>query len=101
MGTALFSLAIMAALLSTLGYSVISPIGNNHRVQTSSGLIVGHPAPNRTQVAEFLGIPFAQPPGGDLRFASPQAFRAPKKVIQASKFVSHLSHIHDGVSTKD
>ncbi|TVY71469.1 Cholinesterase, partial [Lachnellula suecica] len=40
-------------------------------VNTSSGLVGGHAAKNRSQVSEYLGIPFAQPPIGDLRFAAP------------------------------
>ncbi|KAI9710999.1 MAG: hypothetical protein M1820_002437 [Bogoriella megaspora] len=44
-------------------------------VSTTNGPITGHPAPNRSQVHEFLGIPFAEPPTGVLRFAAPQAYR--------------------------
>ena len=40
-------------------------------VNTTSGLVHGHRAPNATQVSEYLGIPFAQPPVGQLRFAPP------------------------------
>ena len=42
-------------------------------VRTTSGLILGQPAPARPEVSEYLGIPFAKPPVGDLRFAAPQA----------------------------
>ena len=51
-----------------------SPIGAT--VQTSSGAIVGHAARNRTRVSEYLGIPYAKPPLGDLRFAAPQDYAA-------------------------
>ncbi|KAI9708565.1 MAG: hypothetical protein M1828_002702 [Chrysothrix sp. TS-e1954] len=40
-------------------------------VNTTSGRVTGHRAHNATQVSEYLGIPFAQPPVGDLRFAPP------------------------------
>ncbi|CAG8950196.1 hypothetical protein HYFRA_00008433 [Hymenoscyphus fraxineus] len=40
-------------------------------VQTSSGPVAGHAARNQSGVSEYLGIPFAQPPIGDLRFAAP------------------------------
>ncbi|PQE08409.1 hypothetical protein CJF30_00005273 [Rutstroemia sp. NJR-2017a BBW] len=43
-------------------------------VQTSSGPVNGHAASNATGVSEYLGIPFAQPPIGDLRFAAPVAY---------------------------
>ncbi|KAK8909570.1 hypothetical protein QC760_002270 [Botrytis cinerea] len=43
-------------------------------VQTSSGPVNGHPSRNDSQVSEYLGIPFAKPPVGDLRFAAPVAY---------------------------
>ncbi|KIM99541.1 hypothetical protein OIDMADRAFT_91883, partial [Oidiodendron maius Zn] len=43
-------------------------------VQTSSGPVTGHPASNSTDVSEYLGIPFAVPPLGDLRWTAPQRF---------------------------
>ena len=43
-------------------------------VATTSGLILGHSAPSRPEVSEYLGIPFAKSSVGDLRLAAPQAF---------------------------
>jgi len=43
-------------------------------VQTSSGPVHGHAATNDSQVSEYLGIPYAQAPIGDLRFAAPVKF---------------------------
>ncbi|KAF1991210.1 alpha/beta-hydrolase [Aulographum hederae CBS 113979] len=43
-------------------------------VGTTSGTVVGHAATNRNQVSEYLGIPFARPPVGELRFAEPEPF---------------------------
>jgi cholinesterase len=40
-------------------------------VQTSSGSVTGHAASNDSQVSEYLGIPFAEAPIGELRFAPP------------------------------
>jgi hypothetical protein len=40
-------------------------------VQTNNGPITGQAAPIANQVSEYLGIPFAQPPLGNLRFAAP------------------------------
>jgi hypothetical protein len=40
-------------------------------VLTSNGKITGHVAPGMHNTAEFLGIPYAQPPVGELRFAEP------------------------------
>lgn len=45
------------------------------RVYTSSGVIDGHQAPKRPDVTEYLGIPFAQAPTGNLRFAPPKPYR--------------------------
>ncbi|KAF9871021.1 carboxylesterase [Colletotrichum karsti] len=43
-------------------------------VKTTNGLITGHPASNTSTVLEFLGIPYAKPPTGALRFAPPERF---------------------------
>ncbi|KAK5995384.1 Para-nitrobenzyl esterase-like protein [Cladobotryum mycophilum] len=41
-------------------------------VSTSNGPVTGHLASNSSCVVEYLGIPYAKPPVGDLRFAPPQ-----------------------------
>ena len=61
-------------------------------VQTSSGLVTGQAASNRTQVSEYLGIPFAQPPTGILRFAAPEKFSGSGK-IQATTFVCYIARL--------
>lgn len=43
-------------------------------VNTTSGLVSGHPAANSTGVSVYLGIPFAAPPIGELRFAPPEPY---------------------------
>jgi len=57
-------------------------------VLTTSGTVVGHAAKERAEVSEYLGIPFAQPPVGNLRFAAPQAFTG-SGTITADSYVSH------------
>lgn len=42
-------------------------------IVTSNGKITGHVAPGMHNTAEYLGIPYAQPPVGSLRFAEPLA----------------------------
>jgi hypothetical protein len=59
-------------------------------VQTDSGLVHGHAATNATQVSEYLGIPFAVPPVGDLRFAVPQKFSG-NSTINGTSFVRYCA----------
>lgn len=54
-------------------------------ISTTNGPITGHPASNSACVLEYLGIPFAQPPVGDLRFAPPEKIQSQKPYI-AAKF---------------
>lgn len=59
-------------------------------VKTSSGLVAGHAAPTAPEVSEYLGIPYAQAPVGDLRFAAPVKF-AGSSLFNASSFVSYAN----------
>lgn len=56
-------------------------------VQTSSGPVEGHPARNASEVSEYLGIPFAQAPIGDLRWAAPVKF-AGNDTVNGTAYVS-------------
>jgi hypothetical protein len=56
-------------------------------VQTNSGPVSGHPATNDSQVSEYLGIPYGQPPIGDLRFAAPVNFTGTAP-LNGTRFVS-------------
>lgn len=56
-------------------------------VNTANGPVVGHSAVNRSRVVEYLGIPYALPPIGSLRFEAPQRYTGNTTFI-ASKFVS-------------
>lgn len=55
-------------------------------IETSSGFIAGHPAASNCEVSEYLGIPYAQPPVGHLRFAAPLKYTGISR-INASTFV--------------
>ncbi|KAG9684842.1 cholinesterase, partial [Aureobasidium melanogenum] len=59
--------------------------GSSAPVNTTSGLIIGHASRNRSQVSEYLGIPYAQPPLGELRFAAPQQYSS-DDIFNASSF---------------
>jgi hypothetical protein len=70
-----------------------SPYHSSLQVQTTSGIVVGHEASNRTDVTEFLGIRYAQAPIGNLRFAAPVPYVAPEgAVFEASDWVSESNH---------
>ena len=81
----------MIFLLFLLAFSLASaqriPVGAT--VQTSSGAIIGRAARNRTQVSEYLGIPYAKPPVGALRFAEPQSYFS-SMTVNASSYVSTI-----------
>lgn len=55
-------------------------------VQTSSGAVRGHAAALTANVSEYLGIPFAQPPVGNLRFAAPAPIANSNQTINGTNF---------------
>lgn len=55
-------------------------------VQTSSGPVRGHAASPLANVSEYLGIPYAQPPLGALRFVPPVSITSGNKPIDATTF---------------
>lgn len=63
-------------------------------VKTTSGEIKGHPSSWKPTVSEYLGIPYAQPPVGNLRWAAPKPFSS-NKPLEAAKFsATCLSNIN-------
>jgi cholinesterase len=57
-------------------------------VKTTSGTVIGQASKWQPEVSEYLGIPFAKAPEGDLRWAAPQAITDASKVINATKYVT-------------
>jgi hypothetical protein len=57
------------------------------QVRTSSGRVNGHTSPDAPEVSEYLGIPYAQPPVGKLRWRPTEKY-ASDAVVDAAKFVS-------------
>jgi len=55
-------------------------------VETSSGPVAGHAAATDSEVSEYLGIPYAQAPVGDLRFAAPLKYTG-SSTLNGSTFV--------------
>jgi cholinesterase len=85
--------AILANLLAAVTVAAAVP-HNGHpgwsigqTVKTTSGPVNGHAASKATEVSTYLGIPFAQPPIGDLRFAPTQKYRG-KTLISGANYVS-------------
>lgn len=76
-------IAVLAFQSALVGASGPYKVGTT--VNTTSGPVVGHAASNATQVSEYLGIPFAQAPVGNLRFAPPIAYQG-NGTIEASNF---------------
>ncbi|KAK2776166.1 carboxylesterase [Colletotrichum kahawae] len=81
-------IGVEVVLAAFTGLVVASP--NLHRadwltVNTTNGRITGHLASNASAVIEYLGIPYAKPPIGDLRFAPPVQFMS-NASYEASRF---------------
>ncbi|OAX81978.1 hypothetical protein ACJ72_03681, partial [Emergomyces africanus] len=66
-------------------YGSCAAFEHGNKVATSSGLIEGHRSSRRPHVVEYLGIPYAQPPVGDLRFAAPLKYTSDQS-FEASTF---------------
>ncbi|KAL9094494.1 MAG: hypothetical protein Q9165_003344 [Trypethelium subeluteriae] len=61
------------SIFECFSFAVKFPLSNG-AVNTTNGLIIGHAARNRSDVVEYLGIPYAQPPLGELRFDAPRPY---------------------------
>lgn len=59
-------------------------------VNTTSGPVKGHPSTLQPEVSEYLGIRFAQPPVGDLRFAPPQPVEASSSIINVNSWAPYV-----------
>lgn len=80
----------MRALLATLFLSSLAaalPSGQHDPlvISTSSGRVKGKVDTNLPNVRQFLGIPYAAPPVGDLRWEPPQDLAQHDATIQATE----------------
>lgn len=80
---------VMVAMAASILSFFFAALVTTSQVNTTSGLIIGHQAPNKTDVTEFLGIKYAEAAVGELRFAAPKRYIAlPGTVYNASDWVS-------------
>jgi cholinesterase len=77
----------VAAIAGWLCGSSLAHAASFETVETENGRIIGHRPAKVAAVWEYLGIPYAQPPLGDLRFAAPQKYQA-NGSYNADSFVS-------------
>jgi cholinesterase len=75
----------LLTLASTAAAQTAWTVGQT--VQTTSGQIKGHASAWKPAVSEYLGVPYAQPPVGALRFAAPQPLVSKtKEAVDAREF---------------
>jgi hypothetical protein len=86
-----YSLLTLAIYLNLAKGQTQWKVGN--AVKTTSGTVVGQASHWKPEVSEYLGIPFAKPPEGDLRWAPPQAITDASKVINATQYVRYVHDI--------
>lgn len=91
-GLALFPLEVVVtfAILFASKSTRAEPeeIQNSPVVHTESGAVIGkiEALPNGKSVYEYLGIPYAEPPVGGLRFAAPKPIKPWTGIKQATEF---------------
>lgn len=73
---------LVLAFVATHAIALAGP-PRKYEVITANGKVTGHLAPNVRDTVEYLGIPYAQPPVGDLRFAAPVAPQGKRDFIAA------------------
>ncbi|KAK0267187.1 hypothetical protein LTR35_016461 [Friedmanniomyces endolithicus] len=72
---------VATALLLLSALRSVVATHEHPEVNSTSGLIVGHRAQNRTKTFEFLGIKYGQAPVESLRFAAPIRYVAPAGTV--------------------
>lgn len=77
----------VSCLILFLGISGCYGHDVGRTIKTSSGPVSGRAATVESHVSTYLGIPYAQPPVGNLRFMPPQKYHG-DKLINGSSIVS-------------
>ncbi len=79
---------LSAAVIAALSLTLSAHAGDQLRVKTATGKLEGKLSSDG-QVRDFLGVPFAAPPVGPLRWKPPQPAAKWHGVRQATSFGSH------------
>ena len=74
----------LVLVLTVLAFGMPAAASALERVKTSNGMVQG--TTEQSGIAAFRGIPFAEPPVGDLRWKPPQPAKNWQGVRQADKF---------------
>jgi hypothetical protein len=80
-------LTMFAAALLSVALVDVEGFKIGQILKTTSGDLTGQPSSWKPQVSEYLGIRYAEPPIGKLRFAAPIAIKAAGKSVNATKYV--------------
>ena len=80
----MFRLSLFAGFVALATRTSSAPTDNELFVKTTSGPVEGFYNDTAPDVRQFLGIPYAEPPIGNLRFAPPEDKR-PTGTIEAKK----------------
>lgn len=72
MRSKIYGLSTVITWLSAYALSTAALFSPFETVNTTNGNVIGHRVATSGDVWEYLGIPYAQPPLGQLRFAAPQ-----------------------------
>ena len=89
-------LALLIVFLALLPPFILASRSPALTIETANGPITGHSSPNRPTVIEYLGVRYAQPPLGALRFAPLQKYTS-KRTYVAANWVRCSSDSCDGL----